>query len=198
MEKPALLFCEWVGRKGCGRARSDIASVGAEMTRDHHEQFVSNADRFDSAPGQYVQLDINVRHFGGRDVFSGPVSTLRTGSNPATIRQAVDEPGLGRVLMIDGRASPDLACLGDMLSGFACENGWAGAIVLGAIRDSAAISKLPWGVIASRTTAKRPFGDVLGERGMNIVVGDVVVQEGDAVFVDRDAVLLLPAETRGV
>ena len=39
--------------------------------------------------------------------------------------QALDEPGLGRVLVVDGGGSLRCALLGDMLAENGCKNGWS-------------------------------------------------------------------------
>lgn len=158
----------------------------------HHAEPFTTADLFDSAPDQYRQLDFPFRHFGRRHSFSGPCSTIRAGSDPVTIREAVDDPGNGRLIVIDGAACPGLACLGDLMAARAIANGWVGAVVVGAVRDTAVLSEFDFGIVALRSTAMRPFGDQPGERDVVLHFGDVRVTPGDMVFVDRDAVLILP------
>lgn len=160
---------------------------------DSAEVFAT-ADLFDSAPDRYRQLDFPFRHFGGSQRFSGPCSTIRAGSDPATIREAVDEPGSGRVLIIDGSTDPRLACLGGLMARRAMASGWAGAVIVGAVRDTAVLAGLDFGVAALRTTAMRPFGERPGERDVVLHLGEVAVKPGDMVFVDQDAVLILPRE----
>lgn len=160
--------------------------------RNDNAEAFATAELFDSAPDRYRQLDFPFRHFGGLWRFSGPCSTIRAGSDPVTIRQAVDEPGNGRILVIDGRARPDLACLGDLLAGRALASGWAGAVIVGAVRDTAVLAGLDFGVVALRPTAKRPFGDQPGERDVALRFEEVTLTPGDVVFVDQDAVLVLP------
>ena len=59
-------------------------------------------------------------------------------SNPL-VRKALEEPGNGRVLVVDAGASLRCAVLGDNLAANAQRNGWAGIIVNGCIRDSETI-----------------------------------------------------------
>lgn len=163
--------------------------------RNPTEAFAT-AELFDSAPADYRQLDFPFRHFGGLRRFSGVCSTLRAGTDAATIREAVDEPGEGRVLVIDGSAHPDLACLGDLMAARALASGWTGAVIIGAVRDTLALGELDFGVAALRTTAKRPFGDKPGERDVVLDLGDVALAPGDMVFADQDAILILQDRKR--
>lgn len=103
---------------------------------------------------------------------------------------------MGRILVIDGSGS-DLACLGDMLATRAMNNGWSGAVVFGAVRDTAVLSTLDFGIAALRTTAKRPFGHEPGTRGVTINTSGATIAPGDMIFVDQDAVLVLSADAAG-
>ena len=77
------------------------------------------------------------RDFGGVARFAGPASTVKCYENNPLVRQALGEPGEGRVLVVDGGGSMRCALLGDNLAGMAADNGWSGVIVNGCIRDSA-------------------------------------------------------------
>ena len=77
--------------------------------------------------------------FGGRDAFYGPISTLRLFEDNGLVRQALESPGNGRVLVIDGGGSLRCALVGDQLAALGVKHGWAGIVVYGCIRDSRAI-----------------------------------------------------------
>ena len=76
------------------------------------------------------------RDFGGVKRFSGPASTIKCFENNPLVRQALGEPGKGRVLVVDGGGSMRCALLGDNLAGMAVKNGWSGIIINGCLRDS--------------------------------------------------------------
>ena len=65
-------------------------------------------------------------------------------SNPA-VKKAFSEKGDGRVLVVDAGGSMRCAMLGDMIAEAGTKNGWAGIVVYGCVRDSAAIAQLPLG-----------------------------------------------------
>jgi regulator of ribonuclease activity A len=80
------------------------------------------------------------RAFGGAAAFQGPAATLQCFEDNSLVRTAVDEPGAGRVLVIDGGASLRCALVGGNLAAIAAKNGWAGIVVDGCVRDEAAWS----------------------------------------------------------
>ena len=50
------------------------------------------------------------------------------------MRRTLEEPGQGRVLVVDGGASTRCALLGDNLAEMGYKNGWSGIVVYGCIR----------------------------------------------------------------
>lgn len=52
------------------------------------------------------------------------------------IRSRLAEPGHGKVLVVDAGNSRSVAVLGDRMAQLGLDNGWAGVLVNGAIRDS--------------------------------------------------------------
>lgn len=153
----------------------------------------STADLFDADPTGVDVCALPFNDYGGRVRFHGPCSTLVASNDPSAIAQAVSEPGGGRVLVIDGSAVSDCACLGDVLGGRAADNGWAGVVVAGLVRDSAALAALPLGVRALGTTARRPFGhDGGAQRDVALTLGGVLFKPGLVVVVDEDAVIIFP------
>ena len=63
------------------------------------------------------------RDFGGLVSFGGPIETVRVVDDNVLIREALEEPGSGRVLVIDGGGSLACALLGDQLASLALANG---------------------------------------------------------------------------
>jgi regulator of ribonuclease activity A len=157
---------------------------------DHANSF-STADIFDAAPDRVTMIDAPLLHFGGRRRFRGACATLVAHGDAQAIGDAVRLAGEGRVLVIDGRDLPDLACLGEIMVQRMVDAGWAGAIVFGALRDSHAIAQLPIGVMALRTTAKRPFVEGVGVAGTTIDVAGLSIAPGMTIVADEDAVLVL-------
>src|SRR4051794_17888156 len=99
----------------------------------------------ESAPMTYATTDLSDAHpeaqvcdpifrgYGGRTAFAGPITTLKVFEDNSLVREAVEQAGEGRVLVVDGGASVRCALLGGNLAVLAAQNGWAGVVVNGAV-----------------------------------------------------------------
>jgi regulator of ribonuclease activity A len=74
--------------------------------------------------------------YGRLNAFDGPIATVKCYEDNSKVREALAEPGNGRVLVVDGGGSQRRALLGDMLGELAVKNGWKGIVINGCIRDS--------------------------------------------------------------
>ena len=131
------------------------------------------------------------RAFGGAPAFSGAAATLKVFEDNSLVRGALEGPGEGRVLVVDGGGSMRCALVGDMLARLAMDNGWAGAIVFGAIRDSREIAGIDLGVYALATHPRksRKHGD--GQKSVSVSFAGVTFRPGEYVYADEDGLLLL-------
>lgn len=94
------------------------------------------------------------RDFGGISAFSGPVSTVQCFEDNSLVKAAVDSPGLGRVLVVDGGGSLRRALVGGNLAAAAARNGWAGLVVDGCVRD---VAELAASAVGIRALAAMPL-----------------------------------------
>ena len=154
---------------------------------------MNTCDLCDAHEAQVRVLDLALRDFGGRLAFSGVVSTIKAFEDNSRVREAVAEPGQGRVLVIDGGGSTRRAMLGDLLAAKATENGWAGVVVFGAIRDSVEIAALDLGVKALGTCPRKTDKLDSGERDVEVHFGGVRIRPGDWLYADVDGVVLADA-----
>lgn len=141
-------------------------------------------------------LELPLRDFGGRLAFSGLVSTIQAWEDNSRVREAVSEPGQGRVLVIDGGGSLRRAMLGDLLATKAVENGWAGVVIHGALRDSAALGALDLGVKALGTCPLKTEKLGRGERDVELNLGGVAIRPGNWLCADEDGVVIADAVLR--
>ena len=132
---------------------------------------------------------------GGAPAFSGPIATLKVFEDNSSVREAVNAPGEGRVLVVDGGGSLRCSLFGGNLAVAAAQNGWAGVVVSGAVRDVAELEAQPIGVRALAVFPRK------SERGLHSSVADrpvefagVVFRPGEWLCADRDGVIVLPAE----
>ena len=154
---------------------------------------MNTCDLCDGFEGQVRVLELPLADFGGRIAFSGIVSTIKALEDNSRVREAVAEPGEGRVLVIDGGGSLRRSMLGDLLAGKAVANGWAGVLVNGAIRDSAAIAQLDLGVKAIDTCPMKTNKQGQGLRDVPVAFGGLVIRPGDWLAADEDGVVLADA-----
>jgi regulator of ribonuclease activity A len=128
--------------------------------------------------------------YGGRKSFHGPVSTVRCFEDNSRVKEAVEGPGEGRVLVVDGGGSRRRALLGDKLGEAAVRNGWAGVIVHGCIRDSAELGRIDLGLRALGTIPLRSDKRVEGERDVPVRFAGATFRCGEFVYVDEDGVIV--------
>ena len=144
--------------------------------------------------GDKVQVCEPVFHaFGGRRAFFGEVSTIRCFEDNSRVKEAVESPGAGRVLVVDGGGSRRHALLGDKLGLAAVGNGWAGVIIHGCIRDSAELGRMDLGIRALGTMPLRSDKRGEGEREVPVRFAGVTFRPGDFVYVDEDGVIVAHA-----
>ena len=132
------------------------------------------------------------RDFGSLRTFSGPIRTIRCRNDNQLLRTLLGEPGEGAVLVVDGDGSTEVALLGDMLAALAAENGWAGLVIHGAVRDSAEIAGIEIGVKALGVNPAKSLKTGAGEVDTAVTFGGVVFEPGNWIYCDEDGVLVSP------
>jgi regulator of ribonuclease activity A len=130
------------------------------------------------------------RSYGGRTAFYGRIATLKLFEDNQLVRDAVAQDGHGKVLAVDGGGSLRSALVGDVLAGKAAQNGWAGIVVYGAIRDSEDIAQLPIGVFALGTNPLRSPKKGEGSVNVPVTFGGVTFTPGEMVYADPDGVVV--------
>jgi regulator of ribonuclease activity A len=148
-------------------------------------------DLLDENPGFEACL-AGLRHYGGSRRFSGPVVTLRCFEDNSLVREILKSPGEGRVLVIDGGGSRRCALVGDLLAAAGVENGWAGVIVDGCVRDSVVLAGLAIGVMALGLSPRRSDKRGQGVRDIPVDVCGARVRPGDLAWVDEDGAVFGP------
>lgn len=130
--------------------------------------------------------------FGGVEVFSGPIATVKTFEDNTLVRATLETPGMGRVLVVDGGGSMRCALLGDNLARLAIDNGWAGVVVNGCIRDAAAIGDMPIGVKALATHPRKSAKQNYGWTGVPVEFAGVAFAPGHYLYADLDGIVVAP------
>ncbi|HEY0879834.1 MAG TPA: ribonuclease E activity regulator RraA [Zeimonas sp.] len=142
------------------------------------------------ASGELHVLPMPFRAFGRNVRFAGAVETVRCFEDNSSVRSALEQPGNGRVLVIDGGGSLRCALLGGNLALLAQRNGWTGVVVHGCVRDVAEIDECEIGVRALATHPRRSEKRGQGAIGEPVEIGGVRVVAGHWCYADEDGVLV--------
>ncbi len=151
---------------------------------------LSTADISDQYPDEIQVVEPGFRDYGGIPAFAGVISTVRCLEDNSKVREALEEEGNGRVLVVDGYASKRCALLGDILATMARDHHWAGIIVYGCIRDSAIIATIQIGVKALGTNPLKSVKRGDGDRDIAVHFSGTDFTPGHWVCADSDGILV--------
>lgn len=129
-------------------------------------------------------------NYGGRSAFGGEILTIKCHEDNSLVKEQVGNPGNGRVMLVDGGGSLRCALLGDMLAAKAVENGWAGIIIFGCIRDVDDIRTMDLGVQALRTIPIKSNRQGRGDLNIPVTFGGVTFQPGEYVYADNNGIIV--------
>ena len=129
-------------------------------------------------------------NFGGKSAFGGKIVTIKCHEDNSLVKEQASKPGEGQVMVVDGGGSLRRALLGDMIAEKAVENGWAGLVIYGSVRDVDALAELELGVQALAPipvkTEKRGIGDL----NVPVTFGGVTFNPGEYVYADNNGVIV--------
>lgn len=151
----------------------------------------STADVLDEHGERAAVCLVPFRSFGRR-AFSGRVATVRCHEDNVLLRRCAGERGDGRVLVVDAGGSLRCALLGDSIAKLALDNGWAGIVLYGCVRDSAALDSLGLGIKALGTNPRPSRKEGTGARDVPVSFGGVTFEPGGRLYADPDGVVVLP------
>lgn len=145
------------------------------------------ADEFGDSLG-YCEMPF--QQYGLPKSFAGTITTVRCLEDNALLKSVLATPGRGGVVVVDGGGSVRVALLGDVLAQSAIDNGWAGVIINGAVRDTGILAGLNLGVKALRTNPRRGSNTGAGEKNVPVTFGGTTFRPGDQVFSDHDGIVV--------
>lgn len=128
--------------------------------------------------------------FGARERFCGPVVTVKCFEDNSLVKALVQQPGEGRVIVVDGGGSRRRALLGDQLAAKAAANGWSGLVIDGVVRDVEILAELDLGVKALGSCPQKTDKSNEGQQDIPIDVGGTTVRPGMYLYADRNGVLV--------
>ncbi|NKI96155.1 ribonuclease E activity regulator RraA [Rhizobacter sp. SG703] len=164
------------------------------MSTDTHADFATcdlcDAHKNDT-DGAFRVLPPVFRDYGGQPKFSGPVSTVKCFEDNSLVKAAVESPGQGRVLVVDGGGSLRRALVGGNLAAAAARNGWAGVLVDGCVRD---VEELRACNVGIRALALMPLPTEKrneGQRDVAVTIQGVWVRPGEWLYADADGIVVM-------
>ena len=149
----------------------------------------STADLSDEAPDARA-IELQFGNYGALRQFCGPAVTIKCHEDNSLVKACVEEPGNGRVIVVDGGGSMRRSLLGDMLAEKAAAQGWAGLVINGVIRDVDEIGATALGVQALGTCPVKTEKLGMGQRDIRVTVGGVDIDPGDYLYADNNGVLV--------
>lgn len=150
---------------------------------------VSTPDLSDEFP-EVRAIELSWVNYGQIKQFAGQVVTIKCHEDNSLVKQAVSESGEGRVIVVDGGGSRRRALLGDMVAAQAADNGWAGIVINGVIRDVDEVAVTPLGVQALGHCPLKTEKLGAGQRDVTLHIGGVLVAPGDYVYADNNGILV--------
>jgi regulator of ribonuclease activity A len=154
----------------------------------------ATADLVDDIGPDVRSCDLQLRQFGGQSQFAGRITTVRCFEDNALLKSVLSQPGNGGVLVIDGGGSLHAALVGDIIGGIGRDNGWAGLIVNGAVRDAATLRTLDIGIKALGTNPRKSTKTGDGERDVPVEFGGVTFAPGEIAYSDDDGIIVVAAD----
>ena len=128
--------------------------------------------------------------YGKTTACCGEVVTLDVEDDNSLVRTTLEEKGQGRVLVIAGKGSTRCALVGGKLGALASENGWAGIVVDGCVRDTNELSTNPMGIYARGTCPRRSHKQGRGNRDISVEISNVTISPGMHLWADVDGVVV--------
>ena len=147
-------------------------------------------DLCDAHPADVRVVDPVFRDFGGNRAFGGPIATLQLFEDNSLVREALEQPGNGRVLVVDGGGSLRCALLGGNLAQLAEKNEWAGVVVYGAVRDTRELAAARVGVKGLAPHPKKSNKKGIGERDVIVTFAGVTFKPGEYLYADEDGIIV--------
>lgn len=151
---------------------------------------ISTADLSDEFGDLLGYCDTPFHQYGLARSFAGRVTTVQCRDDNALLKSVLGTPGHGGVVVVDGGGSVRVALLGDMLAQSAIDNGWAGVIINGAVRDTGLLAGMNLGVKALATNPRRGTKTGEGAKDLPVTFGGTTFRPGDQVFSDYDGIVV--------
>ncbi|RUO63993.1 regulator of ribonuclease activity A [Pseudidiomarina planktonica] len=129
-------------------------------------------------------------HYGGRDSFGGQLVVIKCFEDKGLIEEVVQQPGAGKVLLIDGGGSLRRALIDINIAETALDNDWEGIVCFGAVRDVDALDELEMGILAVGAMPVGAPSEGIGESDIAVNFGGVTFLPEDHIYTDSTGIII--------
>ncbi|TRW48323.1 ribonuclease E activity regulator RraA [Aliidiomarina halalkaliphila] len=131
-------------------------------------------------------------NYGGRVSFGGQIVTIKCHEDKGLIETVLENPGAGKVLLIDGGGSMRRALIDIAIAELALENDWEGIVCYGCVRDVDALEDLDIGIQALASIPVGAPSEGVGESDIAVNFGGVTFLPEDHLYADSTGIILSP------
>lgn len=151
---------------------------------------MSTCDLYDEYGNDLQVAEPLLHALGGVALMCGEISTVKVHEDNAIVRSALESPGKGRALVVDGGGSLRCALVGDQMAQIGIDNGWAGIIVNGCVRDRMRLAGMSFGVWALAVVPSRSTRRGEGQRDVPVRFAGVCWRPGEWLCADADGIVV--------
>lgn len=130
--------------------------------------------------------------FGGRVSYGGTVVTVKCFEDKGLIDIMVQQPGEGKVLVIDGGGSTRRALLDSNNVQIAADNNWEGIICYGSVREVDKLEDIDIGLHASGAIPVAADTEEVGTPDIAVNFAGVTFLPEDHLYADTTGIVLSP------
>lgn len=150
----------------------------------------STADICDTLGEMANILPLPFKFYGRLRRFCGPVFTVDLPDGPVVVGSLLQREGHGRVLLADARSDCSVALIGDRATEAAIENGWAGIVLIGAVRDVATLRDAAIGIAALGSSPRRAPLDGRSLDTRALCIAGRTIYNDFWVYADEDGIVV--------
>lgn len=128
--------------------------------------------------------------YGRRPAACGRARLVRCYADNSLPKRLLAGPGEGGMLIVDGGGSLSHALMGDMIAAGASEQGWAGVIIFGAVRDIGALAGIDLHIKALGNVPRKTQKLEQGVELEQMECGGIIWHRGDWVYSDAEGLVV--------
>ncbi len=148
----------------------------ADICDEHRDKVQALANRYHS--------------YGGTEVCQGTIATIKLDEENSDLITMLKEPGLGCIAVVDVDGAY-YAVVGENLMKFARDNGWAGILINGYVRDTKVTKTIPVGLWALGTCPRKSHDKKAAKRDIDLTFGGVTFRNGEYLLADSDGIVVI-------